>query len=470
LGARTYTPGTQAQTIANGQYLSGVQTIQGDPNLTSGNIKKGVSIFGVDGAVEQSFLATLTVTSDVGAVVTATHSGGTEVEGLSATGTVVLELPLEGTWKVTAVRGVAQYNTVTIQVTSQYNAALTAEVHVEYFGDATPLSSVRKYLSAASTDSHAIFAGGQNKRYDGVLLSLKHIDVYDANLTRDSSHSLLNFRYRSQATSLGGKVFLGGGLGDVGANGAGTAVNIKKVEQIDNSLTITELEDLTNPKSHHSATSISNHAIFGGGAISSGESTASVDAYDQNSTHTTPVQLSTPCSDLAAASNDNYAVFAGGNEASGVPTAYDSSLTRVLLTSLSVARTGLAAARAGNYVVFAGGRNRSANPDTVLDSVDAYDLFLTRTTPEPLSVARHGLQGSTLKDTAVFAGGFTGWSVGICGIVESYDPFLVRQVQTELKVQRAEHGAASIGSYALFGGGCGGAEAFINSVEAYRYV
>ncbi len=48
-GATTYTPSTSNQTIASGNYLSGVQTIKGDANLVAGNIKKGVSIFGVAG-------------------------------------------------------------------------------------------------------------------------------------------------------------------------------------------------------------------------------------------------------------------------------------------------------------------------------------------------------------------------------------------------------------------------------------
>lgn len=48
--ATTYTPGTSDQTIASGQYLSGKQTIKGDSNLVAGNIKSGVSIFGVAGS------------------------------------------------------------------------------------------------------------------------------------------------------------------------------------------------------------------------------------------------------------------------------------------------------------------------------------------------------------------------------------------------------------------------------------
>lgn len=50
--AQTITPGTANKTIASGRYLTGTQTIKGDSNLVAGNIKKGVSIFGVSGNYE----------------------------------------------------------------------------------------------------------------------------------------------------------------------------------------------------------------------------------------------------------------------------------------------------------------------------------------------------------------------------------------------------------------------------------
>ena len=53
-GAATITPGTSNQTIASGTYLTGAQTVKGDANLIAGNIKKGVSIFGVAGSFEGS--------------------------------------------------------------------------------------------------------------------------------------------------------------------------------------------------------------------------------------------------------------------------------------------------------------------------------------------------------------------------------------------------------------------------------
>lgn len=51
-GAATITPGTSDQTIASGTYLTGAQTVKGDANLVAGNIKSGVSIFGVAGSFE----------------------------------------------------------------------------------------------------------------------------------------------------------------------------------------------------------------------------------------------------------------------------------------------------------------------------------------------------------------------------------------------------------------------------------
>ena len=50
-GATTWKPSTSAQSIPSGTYLTGTQTIEGDTNLAPQNIRAGVSIFGVGGAL-----------------------------------------------------------------------------------------------------------------------------------------------------------------------------------------------------------------------------------------------------------------------------------------------------------------------------------------------------------------------------------------------------------------------------------
>lgn len=55
--AATITPSTSDQEIASGTYLTGKQTISGDANLTAGNIKSGVSIFGVSGSLSAATIS-----------------------------------------------------------------------------------------------------------------------------------------------------------------------------------------------------------------------------------------------------------------------------------------------------------------------------------------------------------------------------------------------------------------------------
>lgn len=71
--AATITPTTSNQTIASGTYLTGTQTIKGDPNLVPANIVSGKTIFGVSGTAETGG----TNTSDATAVANEIFSGKT---------------------------------------------------------------------------------------------------------------------------------------------------------------------------------------------------------------------------------------------------------------------------------------------------------------------------------------------------------------------------------------------------------
>ena len=94
--AATITPGTSNQTIAAGTYLTGAQTIKGDSNLVAGNIKSGVSIFGVRGNYVGS------------------GSGSTNLQDKSVT------ITANGTTKVNADSGYNGLSSVNVTVSIPY--------------------------------------------------------------------------------------------------------------------------------------------------------------------------------------------------------------------------------------------------------------------------------------------------------------------------------------------------------------
>ncbi|MFD2869898.1 hypothetical protein ACFSY7_15500 [Kurthia populi] len=88
---QTYTPGTTNQIITSGQYLSGTQTILGDPDLISANILSGKNIFGVVGSLVQGKRwASGTATSSSGSSSVGTSNGTESMSTLSVNG---LSLP-----------------------------------------------------------------------------------------------------------------------------------------------------------------------------------------------------------------------------------------------------------------------------------------------------------------------------------------------------------------------------------------
>lgn len=101
--AKTVTPGTSSQTaVAAGRYTTGAVTVAGDANLAAGNIKSGVSIFGVTGTY---ITAVLNITAPSGATVTV-KKGSTTVNTHTATGSAVaVNVHETGTYTVTATDG-----------------------------------------------------------------------------------------------------------------------------------------------------------------------------------------------------------------------------------------------------------------------------------------------------------------------------------------------------------------------------
>ena len=129
--AATYTPGTSDQSIASGQYLNGTQTIKGDSNLTAGNIRNGVRIFGVSGTY------------------TGSSSGGSSPKLQTKTAT-----PSESTQTISPDSGYDGLSSVTVNAVSRtyVGSGVTKKAAATY----TPTTSnqtiaASQYLNGAQT-------------------------------------------------------------------------------------------------------------------------------------------------------------------------------------------------------------------------------------------------------------------------------------------------------------------------------
>lgn len=97
----TITPGTTAQTITSGQYILGTQTIAGDSNLVTGNIKAGSTIFGVPGKSSVVDTADATATADKILTGSNGYVNGAKVTGTMANnGAVTSILGINGSYTI----------------------------------------------------------------------------------------------------------------------------------------------------------------------------------------------------------------------------------------------------------------------------------------------------------------------------------------------------------------------------------
>ena len=320
---------------------------------------------------------------------------------------------------------------------------------LEYYGAITPLSLVKESLAATTVGDYAIFAGGKERN-----VPTKAMDYYTKSLVKGTG-SLRDAKSDLAATTVGDYAIFAGGYVDPDNQGWNASYS---VDTYDSSLTRRTGTVLTKRRAYLAATTVGNHALFGGGG-----GFDSVDAYDTSLTRITPTALSVSRSYLAATTVGNHALFGGGNKIGSsykdTVDAYDISLTRSTPTVLSSARNQLAATTVGNYALFGGGYGSSYK-----DTVDAYDISLTRSTPTVLSSARNQLAATTVGNYAIFAGGYVGGS-NYKDTVDAYNISLTRSTPTVLSVARRRLAATTVGNYALFGGGYG--SSYKDTVDAY---
>lgn len=133
LAATTYTPGTTNQTITAGKYIAGTQTILGDSDLVAGNIKSGVTIFGVTG--------------------TYSGGGGTTINNQNKTVT-----PTTSQQSITADSGYTGLGTVTVNAIQTETKSVTPGASAQ-----TITPSNGKYLTSVSVAGDSDLISGNIK-------------------------------------------------------------------------------------------------------------------------------------------------------------------------------------------------------------------------------------------------------------------------------------------------------------------
>lgn len=151
--AQTITPGTANKTIAAGKYLSGTQTIKGDANLVSGNIKSGVSIFGVAGSYGGG--GGITPTDTISITSNGTHDVTNYASAeVNVCGQYIWEKSKPTEWGVTST-DLGKTNPSDCGTTTYSTATITDDGHYTLSGSAT-LGGYH-YIIGAETNPKSVY-------------------------------------------------------------------------------------------------------------------------------------------------------------------------------------------------------------------------------------------------------------------------------------------------------------------------
>lgn len=181
IAATSYTPGTQAQTIAANKWLAGAQTIQGDANLLAANIKKGVSIFNVAGSYE----AALDTNSAILKVVTST--------GCSVN---VSNVAHDGNYNITQLDSEGFVRSGDANVTEHFFIIPLAEfgtfdvtsTHPTY----GPYTKTNAVVIGSAGKVYEVLCGGKNIILDGTFGLQDGIQLYQSWITYDAVEKQIN--------------------------------------------------------------------------------------------------------------------------------------------------------------------------------------------------------------------------------------------------------------------------------------
>lgn len=166
-GAQTITPTTTAQTIASGKFLTGAQTIEGDANLVAGNIKDGVTIFGVEGTYEGASGSVLTPTAGDYPVVLNDGVGymSSSTDNLTSTG-LSITIPVSGTYrfKWTVVRRATSSYTYSSRLYRTRSGSTSAIGTANSTWTSTYYQTNSQDIAVEANDVITVYVSGQSQR------------------------------------------------------------------------------------------------------------------------------------------------------------------------------------------------------------------------------------------------------------------------------------------------------------------
>lgn len=196
--AATYTPTTSDQTIAEGQYLSGKQTIKGDANLLPSNIKKGVSIFNVAGTYEAAATGGLdtsdaTATADDILKGKTAYIAGEKVTGAlpyptSSSETVMSSDVTSYTTNVGGIRFIRIAHTFDEAIAFLKGKTIQVEANASNFGDATAADVTKGKTFTSSAGVKVV--GTKESTATGTTASNDNNEAYHIT----SASDVLNFK------------------------------------------------------------------------------------------------------------------------------------------------------------------------------------------------------------------------------------------------------------------------------------